>query len=154
MNTYKNMVGFLFILLVSVLGTSCSDDKDNDYGNKKDGYALKTAEGHSFQFFNSKSKLIFKVAISQGNIFAVTNNGAAPYGEPMFDYTRIGDNEAECWVSIKYQFPLGGYINYGGYIGRVEMLFIGPKKGTYRMYDVATDKYKLSGTFTVDDYSV
>ena len=76
---------------------------------------------YNFQFYNSKSKLIFKVAISQGDIIAVINNGAIPYGEPTFDYTKTGDNKAECWVSIRYQFPLGDYISYGGYIGRVEV---------------------------------
>lgn len=154
MNTCKNLVGFIFILLISAFVTSCSDDEDSDYGNEKDGYALSTIEGHSFQFYNSKSKWIFKVSISQGNIVAVVNNGAVPYGEPMFDYTKTGDSEAECWVSIRYQFPLGGYTNYGGYIGRVEMLFTGPRKGTYRLYDISTDTYKSSGTFTVDDNSI
>lgn len=154
MNMYKNLIGFLFILLVSFLGTSCSDDEDNDYGNEKDGYALKIAEGHSFQFYNSKSKLIFKVAVSQGDIIAVINNGAIPYGQSTFDYTKTGDNEAECWVSIRYQFPLGDYISYGGYIGRVEMVFTGPQKGTYRIYDITTDEYKSSGTFTIDDNAI
>ena len=154
MNMYKNLIGFLFILLVSFLGTSCSDDEVNDYGNEKDGYALKIAEGHSFQFYNSKSKLIFKVAISQGDIIAVINNGAIPYGESTFDYTKTGDNKAECWVSIRYQFPLGDYISYGGYIGRVEMVFTGPQKGTYRIYDITTDEYKSSGAFTIDDNAI
>lgn len=156
MNTYKNLVGFIFILLVSVLGISCSDDKDkdNDYGNEKDGYALRTAEGHSFQFYNSKSKLVFKIAVSQDEIIAVIDNGAVIYGEPTFNYTKTGDNEAECWVSIKYQFSLGGDNSYGAYMARVEMLFTGPKKGTYRTYDIITDKYKSSGTFTIDDKSV
>lgn len=154
MTIYKNLVGFIFILLVSVFGTSCSDNENNDYGNEKDGYALRTAEGHSFQFYNSKSKLIFKVAISQDDIIAVIYNGAVIYGEPTFDYTKTGDNEAECWVSIRYEFPLGGDNSYGAYMGRVEMLFTGPEKGTYRMYDFMTDKYKSSGTFTIDDKSV
>lgn len=154
MNRYKNLIGFIFILLIFVFGVSCSDDEDNDYGNEKDGYALKVAEGHSFQFYNSKSKWIFKVAISQGTVVAVTNNGAAPYGDPTFDYRKTGDNEAECFVSIRYQFPLGGYMNYGGYIGRVEMFFTGPQKGSYRMYDAIDDKYKSSGTFTIDDHSI
>ena len=57
-------------------------------------------------------------------------------------------------MSIRYQFPLGDYISYGGNIGRVEMVFTGPQKGTYRIYDITTDEYKSSGAFTIDDNAI
>lgn len=148
----KNLIKIIFLLLLSVFSISCSDEgnSDDDYGNEEDGYALASAEGHSFQFFNSRSKWIFKVAVSQGKIAAVTSTGM-PYGEPDFDYTKTGDNEAECWIAIKYQFPFGEYMIYNGYIGRAELLFTGPKKGTYKMYDALNNKQILSGAFSVDN---
>lgn len=153
----KNFI-FPFILCLAIsLFFSCSSDDEgsgDDYGNVSDGYALKKAEGHSFQFYNS-TKWIFSVAVRDGEIYPELQEGCVETGDSMFDYKKddFFPNKAECWVSISYRYVLASGSYYGGYIGRMELTFTSPTKGTYKIYDAESDKLGSSGKFTVDSPS-
>ena len=143
----------LFCCLLLILSASCSTDEgdqDSDYGNDKNGYALKQADGHSFQFYNS-TKWLFSVAVRNNKVTAKVQSDRTPYGTPSFSYDKTGKNTAECWISVGYKFLVGGQMIYGGYIARGELKFTSAKGGTYQLYDVSTDKPGSSGKFTVDE---
>lgn len=143
----KVSIPWLFFLVLLLFMVACSKEDKNDYGDEKNGYALESAEGHRFKFFNSKKQSLFRVAINDGEVIAVVDNGGLMNGDPTFEYERTGKNSAECWVGIPYEVMHG---LSGGYFGRLELTFVGPKNGTYDLYDVVYDNYKSSGTFVVD----
>lgn len=138
----------LLVLLLFMI--ACSEEDKNGYGDETNGYALESAEGHRFQFFNSKKQSLFRVAVKDGVVIAVVDNGGHVYADPTFEYERTGKNSAECWVGIPYGVMHG---LSGGYFGRLELTFTGLKDGIYDLYDMIYDQYKSSGTFIVDgDY--
>lgn len=152
MITNKTTILLLFLLLLIIGTSSCSKDEESgdDYGNAEDGYALKSANGHSFQFYNS-SKWLFSVAVNGGSVQAKVQDDRVLDGEPTFSYEKTGKNTAESWISITYKYMLGGKYYYGGYIANCEMTFTSAKKGNYQLYDVGTGKPGSSGKFTVDE---
>lgn len=146
MNGKVSILRLLFLVLLLFM-VACSEEDKEGYGDEINGYALESAEGHRFQFFNSKKQSLFRVAVIDGEVIAVVDNGGSVNDVPTFEYERTGKNSAECWVGIPYGVMHG---LSGGYFGRLELTFVGPKDGIYDLYDVVYDKYKSSGTFVVD----
>ena len=156
--TIKLLFFFLTLLALSACskGTGGYGEDDDDYYDDDEDDVENylppvKADGHSFQFYNNSSDLLFNIVASKYGPDVTLIPGYILKTDPTFLYKQMGEDTATCEINLYYYVSKNGKLFYKTFHVLVKMKFSTETKGTCQYFDKSTNQLIASGRFTMDN---